>query len=320
MKEQAVLFGKDRSLVGVVTDPPEKKRGMDLPAVIFLNSGIVHRVGPNRIYVKMARHLSTMGFVVMRFDFSGIGDSQPRRDTLPFVKSAISEVQEAMGCLKEVRGVGHFVLIGGCSGARISFQAACQDARVVAAFLINYNRGPADANQPANTELASRPTASYYWRFALFNPESWRRFFTGRADYVRIARALGFQLKRRFTHKEATPETIQCTANIRLLAERRVRVLFVWSDGDPGVDELRGGGVEDLVKLGDVGLHVIPKTDHTFSSLHDQRHLLDALGKWASDMVPAGCRGPSTRWKEAALEARRPSVRLSSSTGLNSTV
>ena len=154
MKEQAVLFGKDRSLVGVVTDPPEKKRGMDLPAVIFLNSGIVHRVGPNRIYVKMARHLSTMGFVVMRFDFSGIGDSQPRRDTLPFVKSAISEVQEAMGCLKEVRGVGHFVLIGGCSGARISFQAACQDARVVAAFLINYNRGPADANQPAaNTTL-----------------------------------------------------------------------------------------------------------------------------------------------------------------------
>lgn len=277
MSEQAVLFGKDRSLVGIVTDPAALARPNDCPQVILLNSGIVHRVGPNRMYVKIARRLASLGFVAMRFDFSGIGDSAPRRDNLPFVNSAVSEVQEAMDFLTHTRVARKFILIGGCSGARIAFQAAGQDSRIVGAFLINHITFLPDAKAQSNSESAIRASASYYWRFAFVSPESWIRFFTGKADYGRIARALRLQFKRRFTREELAPETVEFRAKLRELARRRVRMRFVWSAGDSGVTEL--SGIQDLASTG-IDWQLIPKTDHTFSSLHDQMHLLNALDDW----------------------------------------
>ncbi len=85
MKEHALLLGKDRSLVGILTengdaDFPGKN---ELTGVLLLNAGLIHHIGPSRIYVKIARMLASMGFIVLRFDFSGIGDSGPRKDKLP---------------------------------------------------------------------------------------------------------------------------------------------------------------------------------------------------------------------------------------------
>src|SRR5713101_5522058 len=168
MKEEAVLFGEKKSLVGVVTDPPTTTGNHLRPAVILLNPGIVHRVGPGRIYVKIARALAAAGFVVLRFDFSGIGDSAVRHDNLQFEKSAIREAQDAMKFLKRSRDVEHFILLGGCSGALISLETACCDEQVLGAVLINY---PAieDEDEDANTDLKQRRAAHYYWNFALFN-------------------------------------------------------------------------------------------------------------------------------------------------------
>ena len=90
MREQAVLFGKTRSLAGVVTDPPKSTEDRKRPAIVLLNSGLVHKVGPNRLNVKLARMLATMGFPVLRFDLSGIGDSKYREDNLPVEKSAVA--------------------------------------------------------------------------------------------------------------------------------------------------------------------------------------------------------------------------------------
>jgi len=83
MREEAVLFGKTRSLVGIITDPHTVVNAHNHPAIVLLNAGVLHRVGPNRLYVKIARKLASAGFVVLRFDLSGIGDSKARRDNLP---------------------------------------------------------------------------------------------------------------------------------------------------------------------------------------------------------------------------------------------
>jgi hypothetical protein len=47
------------------------------PAVMFvlLNAGAVHRQGPFRLYVHLARRLAALGFSCVRFDQPGIGDS-----------------------------------------------------------------------------------------------------------------------------------------------------------------------------------------------------------------------------------------------------
>lgn len=99
MKEKALLFGKTRSLVGVLTDPEHAESAAKRPGVIILNSGLLPKIGPNRLHVKIARRLAAAGFVAMRFDFSGIGDSLPRKDGMSFARSAIVETQEAMDLL-----------------------------------------------------------------------------------------------------------------------------------------------------------------------------------------------------------------------------
>src|SRR5437868_10047186 len=134
MREEAVLFGRKAAMVGVISDPPQA-REQNSPAVIFLNAGGLHRVGPSRLYVNMARTLAESGYVVLRFDFSGFDDSESRYDQTPFAKNAITEVHSAMDFLTTTRGVDRFILIGICSGAEVSFETACCDPRVVGAVL-----------------------------------------------------------------------------------------------------------------------------------------------------------------------------------------
>src|SRR5690242_5307963 len=198
MKEETVLVGKTSSLIGILTDPPTSNDSSLSPAVILLNPGIVHRVGPGRIYVKIARALAGIGFAVLRFDFSGIGDSGVRRDHLPFEKSAIQETQDAMDWLSATRGIRHFILMGGCSGARFALETACSDPRVVGGVLMNFVLAETE-EENASLERTNRTAGHYYWNFALFDLKSWSKLLTGRANYRNLIRTLGAQVKSKLT-------------------------------------------------------------------------------------------------------------------------
>jgi hypothetical protein len=59
MTEQGVLFSA-QSLVGVLTKADEES-DTSRPTVVFLNAGMVHRVGPNRLHVRLARGRAPRG-------------------------------------------------------------------------------------------------------------------------------------------------------------------------------------------------------------------------------------------------------------------
>jgi len=75
IEETASCFGTPPRLFGIVSAPAAQKSGK---AIILLNAGAVHHIGPNRLYVPLARHLARSGHVVLRMDIAGIGDSVPR--------------------------------------------------------------------------------------------------------------------------------------------------------------------------------------------------------------------------------------------------
>jgi pimeloyl-ACP methyl ester carboxylesterase len=136
MRERALAFGKSARLVGVLAEPVPSATA-DLPAVLMLNPGILHRVGAGRLHVRLARALAAVGFRSLRFDLSGIGDSEPRRDSLPHEHSGTVEVREAMDHLAATTGAGRFVLLGLCSGADLAFETARTDDRVVGLVLLD---------------------------------------------------------------------------------------------------------------------------------------------------------------------------------------
>jgi len=124
MTEEAVLFGARQSLAGIVTEPAIRRGARVTKAVILLNAGIVHRVGPGRIYVKIARALAAMGFVVLRFDFSGLGDSAVRHDHLGFDKAPwLRHKRPGLFCTRR-KAIEHFLFLGGWLGALASFETA----------------------------------------------------------------------------------------------------------------------------------------------------------------------------------------------------
>jgi hypothetical protein len=280
MKEEAVLFGARRSLAGIVTEPVIAGSARATKAVILLNAGIVHRVGPGRIYVKIARELAAMGFVVLRFDFSGIGDSAARHDHLSFDKSAVAEAQEAMEFLNATRGIEQYLFLGGCSGALASLETACCDPRVTGAILINFQTADSE-DEVAPSDLPTRKAAHYYWKYALFDPKSWRKLLTGGTNYGQVVRVLRLELERRLKFRKREPrKATRLEACLRSLAARRVRIVFVCSDGDPRLRDLREAGGQTLKQLcasGAIVLDVIRGADHTFSSVDDQKRLLRVI-------------------------------------------
>lgn len=279
MKEEAVQFGKARSLVGIVTCAAP--RGLDKPAVLLLNPGIVHRVGPGRIYVKIARALAEQGFTVLRFDFSGIGDSSVRLDNRPFEESSVDETCAAMTFLQTTRDINRFILLGGCSGATVSLETARVDGRAIGGILINF---PSRAHDDDPT--SARSDHYYYWNFALRSLTSWHKLLTGQSDYRRICRALAQGLKRRLIDRKDELEGDLCfRATLRELAERGFQITFICSKGDVLMTDLREAGGRDLKRLcaqGRVSCDVIPRSDHTFSSLYDQERLTEVIIKRAN--------------------------------------
>lgn len=137
MRERAIRFGSGNGLVGILTEPTPVGPLPDRPAIIFLNSGILHRVGSCRMHVRLARALAARGYASLRFDFSGIGDSDTRKDALPFEESAPLEIVEAMDRVASLKGSTRFILSGLCSGADAALLLAPRDARVVGLGLVD---------------------------------------------------------------------------------------------------------------------------------------------------------------------------------------
>ena len=289
MREQVLRFGKSRSLVGILTDPPAGAAA-DLPAFVLLNAGLVHRVGPHRMFVQMARNLAAMGFVVLRFDHSGIGDSKVREDNLPFEQSAISETQEAMNCLSALRGSKRFVLVGLCSGTFTSFRTARSDSRVVGAVLLNaLLESPETINAAAIADAFSRKTARGYWRSKIFLSQSWLKIITGKASYRQIFGVLYLRLRSPFIRRRYNnygPK--QVAADLRSLIDRGVKLFFVYSEGTSVLeyfrltlaDEIRRMAASDRLRV-----EIMQETDHTFTLLGQQARLFKLVSSWAGSMA-----------------------------------
>jgi pimeloyl-ACP methyl ester carboxylesterase len=267
-----VLFGDGGRLSGVVTDPPPGAAIPGAPAAVLLHAGRIHRVGPNRTYVSLARALAAAGFTVLRFDLSGIGESDVRRDDTPFREAEMQDVAEALGFLESARGISEFVLMGLCSGGSLSALYATYDERVTGAVLINIERYPITRGQ--QLRAYARKVVRYWWKVALRRPVLIARAFRARGP----AHAL-------VAHDEPVGADDQKAAlrTLAVLRERGVRVLIVYSEAEVGLDYLHviaGRPLREAIASGTVTLTIVPGADHVFTVLASHRRLVEGVCDW----------------------------------------
>lgn len=303
MIEEVTLFGTP-TLAGILCRP-SSVTASELPGVVLLSPGLLHRVGPNRLYVKLARALAAQGFSVLRFDFSGQGDSPPRTDHLPILQSAIAETRTAVDHMVARTGCQSVLLVGHCSGAVFSFMTAFEDERVAGVISISPEGGDEEWVEFDRRQKEARYYTNYYGRGAMTDSGRWRRLLTGQADYASIARnvargvvwyrlsALTYRLRNaRGTAAEAASERPDIQAfkdGLHSLAERRMPILMIHPDQSAGRELLRavlGNTIEQMREAGELEVALISESDHMFTPLAAQRELVETIVHW-SQMVGA---------------------------------
>ena len=263
IRETTVRFGEGQRLSGIVTEPDQPGG----TAVLLLNAGLVHHAGPACLYVKLARRLAADGVLALRFDFAGIGDSEPRRDGLPFETAAPQDTSQAMDFLAATYGIRRFVLAGICSGAITAFHAAQADERVRAIALMNaqgYVTG--DGIQAAQSNR-------YLLRVSLRRRNSWWRLLRGQVDVMGVLRSLLGRLRRPSAEREQIRGLARGFAT---LTRRGVRILHLYVENDPGLVELERlmPGARPVT---------IRQADHMFTPVAAQRQVAELLAGWVGE-------------------------------------
>lgn len=275
MSERIVQFGPRGGLVGTLTDAaPEARRGDGL-GLLLLNAGLVHRVGPHRVNVKLARLAARHGVPSLRFDLSGRGDSGPGERSRDFRAQAVADIRVALSVLAAHAGTRRHVLFGMCSGADDGVAAAIDEPGISSVVLFD----------------------PY-----VFPTMRWRaRIYASKLRKFRLLGGLAYLRKRRFERSayednvlmnfgRETPPIAEFANTLRALCDRGVAVRLVYSGST--VDE-RDFATQRRMLLGRYGLsgavaaEFLPEVDHVVTSIDSQRRLIERFGDWLNDVPEA---------------------------------
>ena len=284
-REKAVRFGTTASLVGVLTEAATGMPDSDRPAVLFLNSGILHRVGSCRMHVRLSRAFSAAGFHCLRFDYSGIGDSDLRRDSLSFEESAVVETREAMDYLAKAKGTKRFVLMGLCSGADMAHETAVADERVTGLVMLDawaYKTLGYKLRRygPKLLDLAS-------WRNSL--GIRWRRFrgtYVDRRACVPGSEGVEYEVPK---YVRVFPPRERIAKDIKGFVARGVQMYYLWTGG---LEEYNHRGQHQAtfreVRFGSLLREEhLPDADHILTGLPHQEYVVRNVVEWAGKFTEA---------------------------------
>jgi pimeloyl-ACP methyl ester carboxylesterase len=272
--DRAIMFGAEESLIGIVTQPALTPSG-ERPAIVILNTGIAYRIGHNRMYVALARTLAEAGHTVLRFDMSGIGDSDNRNDGLAPLEANLADIRDAIDWLALPLRVRRVILVGLCSGADHATLFSGSDCRVAGVVLI-------DPNFPIY--------GPRYFGRRVLRWRTWTNFFKGeglfwsflRRKVVRTIEITG-EDEGGITGEDQWQNPITCSQLLHAFQESAkvgIHMLAIctggnWDQYKALINLVKRKGNERLIRL-----EYFDRCDHTFTFEADRTRLSDVMMEW----------------------------------------
>jgi len=285
--EQVIGFDSARTrLLGILSRPAEGAPPATDPAVLIVVGGPQYRVGSHRQFVSLARALARAGFATLRFDLTGMGDSEGDKRSFeaagPDIRSAIDALSKA--CPEALR----IVVWGLCDGASAAMMFATDDRRV--AGLIAANPWARSEASLATTRLkhyyVARLLQREFWAKLVKGGLQWRDSLRALLGSVRDARAPGPT-----QDDDWLAQPFQ-TAMARGLAKFRGRLLLILSGNDLTAKEFiefarSSRAWRGLLERPTVSRIDLPDADHTFSRREWQRRVETDSIAWLSGLSSA---------------------------------
>jgi alpha-beta hydrolase superfamily lysophospholipase len=314
--ERPVFFGSEASLFGILTEPGQGE--IRRRAVILLNAGADHHVGPSRIYVTIARRWARNGYFVLRMDLSGLGDSATRAaspDDEVFPPAALEDVRAGIELLVTRYDIRDVTLAGLCSGAYHALRAAVAGLPVGRILMVNplnffWKKGMMlDDLQVA--EVILNPGR---YRQRVLSGVAWKKLLSGRVNIWRIVKIyvqrilLPLQsLFRDAARRLRIHLPYDLGRELEEIVARGVQIVFVFAHGEPGIELLKIEGGASVERLGHkCRIRMIERADHAFSHSGPRAALENILSEelFAPD-YPGGTMQDATA-DNASIAAKRP--------------
>ena len=287
LTEEPLQFGEGGRLFGILTLPRMPPRNaQELPVFVYLSAGLLHRVGPYRLHVRLARELAQMGFSSLRVDLAGTGDS-PRRLGLTNQQSVATDFEEILGVLESRLGRLPLVLAGLCSGANNAIRLTLKEPRVIGMVLLDPICFPDDGFRARTVVMKYTNPAEYIAWLKRGEYVAWlkRRFKAltiprgEKQEDDNSADAVTFQ---------DLPTREQLRAAFESIREREGRVLSVFTRA--ALEYYNQAGQLGRV-LGVDGYQQFctelfwPQAEHTYTLELHRRRLIEEIKTWAGDYI-----------------------------------
>ena len=283
--EKAVTFGQHHTLVGIVSEPSSPPQ-QPPPALLLLNANVLHRVGPNRLYVDLARRFSAQGVYALRFDLSGVGDSPPRKDDESYTQRAISEIRQAMDYMAAHYGCTRFIVAGLCAGADSGYNTALHDPRITGLVLLD-GYGHRNPGYYLHHYLP-RTVQLQVWRNLVrrIGKKIFRKTATGHEANQPSAQ----QIDTFYEGVRAFPTKSQMTQDLNTLIQRHTQLLWIYTGGVENYYNYEKQ-FRDSYKIADrdahVQVHLFKDAEHTYTSPAHREHAIDTILAWYRNKFPA---------------------------------
>ena len=272
--------------------------------IVLLSPGIKSRVAPHRLYVKLARHFSSLGFVVLRFDFSGLGDSEGTveeslvADFYGSVQTGryVNDTRAAMDWMQKEYKVSRFILAGLCGGAITGLLTGAHDQRVDSLLGFGIPVILDSAQVDPTKYLTAGELAAWRKRYLskLWDFKSWVRLLTFKSNYRALIKAL------LVTHKLEKTAAMPSSTSVKPIAAsnfnpifpdafeamaRSRKLLLIFSEADRLYSIYQERFAQPYNAMleqyrGNLEVHLVRDANHIFSFLEWQSDLLQQASFW----------------------------------------
>lgn len=268
IKERVFKYGEHLHGIGVISEPGHTQ---DSPIVVMLNAGLSPRAEPYRMNVLLGRRLAGLGYIALRVDLSGKGDS-PARPNLINRDSVALDWSFIKAGLEKLYGKRPIVMFGLCSGADNGIKLAAEDTDIKGLVLL---------------DPIARQDAGFRRRDLLrklTNPEKWKRMhkILGRRVQQHAAGGDPLQGSPMDLRDEPTDHDVdQCfqrlkAENGRVLAVFTSQALFHYNQTGQFAGAMGIPGIEAIIE------EVFwPNAKHVFPAESHRNRLIDTVASWA---------------------------------------
>jgi pimeloyl-ACP methyl ester carboxylesterase len=285
MNERTFVFGTNNSLIGTLTLPDEARVVDANVGFLLFNAGVIHRIGPHRINVRLARQLAARGIPSLRFDLAGHGDSARQTGEYSFEEQAVVDLRSAMDALGDAAKLKRFAIFGFCSGAYYGLDAALADERVTGLFMLDAYRYP------------TLRTQANYGLYRLQQPRALQAMLGAvQRGGTSLLRRLGSapsgsepELVPELGRIDFVPSREEVASRLKKLLARGVAIRVIYSGGYPREYNYPRQFEDTFGRFGitrQIQAEFLPNLDHTATVLSDQADLMGRIVAWGADLMP----------------------------------